>query len=85
MFANFFQSFIPKVSAQEEELVDPQQELREKCSAEPAAANLLAQYQECNDRVNAKTKTTETCAQELYDFIHVLDGCVTKSLFKKLK
>lgn len=89
-FFNFFKSLIPTVKAQEEELVDPQQELRvsqkaieetrfsqdsrefqEKCSTESHAAHLFERYQECNNRVNAKSKTTETCTEELFDYLHV--------------
>lgn len=89
-FFNFFKSLIPTVKAQEEELVDPQQELRvslkadsstrfsqnssefqEKCATESHAAHLLERYQECNNRVNSKSKTTETCTEELFDYLHV--------------
>jgi len=85
MAFNFFKSIFPSVKAQEEEMVDPQQELREKCSKEPHAAHLLERYQECNNRVNSRSKTTETCTEELFDYIHALDHCVTKTLFSRLK
>ncbi|XP_045771139.1 cytochrome b-c1 complex subunit 6, mitochondrial-like isoform X2 [Maniola jurtina] len=71
--------------AEEEELVDPQAELREVCSQKPDAQNLWAKYQECNDRVNSRSNTAETCEEELIDYIHVLDKCVNKDLFKRLK
>lgn len=89
-FFNFFKSLIPTVKAQEEELVDPQQELRvsseavfqtrfsqdscdfqEKCATDHHAAHLFERYQECNNRVNSKSKTTETCTEELFDYLHV--------------
>lgn len=70
----------------EEELVCPQENLREKCrSQESRIAELLQRYNDCNVRVNAKTKTAETCEEEMFDYIHALDECVAKTLWKKLK
>lgn len=40
---------------------------------------------ECNDRVNSRSKTTETCAEELVDYVSELDHCVSHHLFSKLK
>jgi len=85
MAFNFFKSLLPTVKAQEEELVDPQAELREKCSKESHAAHLMERYQTCNNRVNSRSKTTETCQEELFDYLHALDHCVVKSLFPRLK
>ncbi|XP_047998934.1 cytochrome b-c1 complex subunit 6, mitochondrial-like [Leguminivora glycinivorella] len=82
------EKIIPVVKAdegEEEEMVDPQKELRETCSQKPDAQNLWGKYQECTDRVSSRSKTTETCEEELIDYLHVLDKCVTKDLFKRLK
>ncbi|XP_026314257.1 cytochrome b-c1 complex subunit 6, mitochondrial-like [Hyposmocoma kahamanoa] len=78
---------IPAVKAEEEEeeLVDPQDELREQCAETPQCQTLWAKYQECNDRVNSRKNTTENCQEELIDYLHVLDKCVYKDLFKRLK
>ncbi|GAB0092594.1 Cytochrome b-c1 complex subunit 6 [Sergentomyia squamirostris] len=77
---------LPRVHAQEEEeLVDPQTVLREKCHQGPKVEALYAKYQECNDRVNSRSKTTEICQEELFDYLHELDHCVTHTLFSKLK
>lgn len=70
---------------EDEELVDPQEVLREECREQPKVESLLGRYNDCNDRVNAKTQTTETCEEELFDYIHALDVCVSKTLFSKLK
>ncbi|XP_037922174.1 cytochrome b-c1 complex subunit 6, mitochondrial [Hermetia illucens] len=82
-------SLIPTVKAQEEEeeqeLVDPQTELREKCNEHGHIKEHFAKYQECNDRVNGRSKTTETCVEELFDYLHELDHCVAKTLWSKLK
>ncbi|KAJ8978796.1 hypothetical protein NQ317_015521 [Molorchus minor] len=87
----FFDKFFPKlptVKAQEEaeeDLVDPQQVLRDSCRDTDHCKHLADKYQECNDRVNSKSRTTETCVEELFDLLHAIDHCVTKDLFSKLK
>ncbi|KAG5674002.1 hypothetical protein PVAND_003995 [Polypedilum vanderplanki] len=85
MAANFFRSLFPRVKAEEEELVDPQTELRAKCAEDHHTAQLFARYQQCNDRVNSRTKTAETCTEELFDYLHHLDHCVAKTLMSRLK
>lgn len=35
---------------------------------------------ECTERVNSKSNTTETCVQELFDFLHCVDHCVSVGL-----
>ncbi|XP_055701162.1 cytochrome b-c1 complex subunit 6, mitochondrial-like [Phlebotomus papatasi] len=87
-FGKILQNFqlLPKVHAQDEEdLVDPHTVLREKCGQLPKVESLYAKYQECNDRVNSRTKTTENCQEELFDYLHELDHCVSQTLFSKLK
>lgn len=71
---------------EEEEMVCPQEQLREQCRAnDHHVTGLLEKYNACNERVSAKTKTNETCEEELFDYIHALDHCVAKTLWKKLK
>ncbi|XP_064606937.1 cytochrome b-c1 complex subunit 6, mitochondrial-like [Liolophura sinensis] len=70
---------------EEEELEDPQDTLKEECREKAECQKLRAVLEECNDRVNSKSKTSETCDQELYDFVHCVDHCVAKSLFSRLK
>lgn len=80
---------LPVVKAEdepeEEELVDPQQTLRDSCNEEKKIQALREKYDTCNDRVNSRSKTTETCVEELFDYLHEVDHCVTKTLFSKLK
>lgn len=90
MWFEKFTQIVPKIKAQENEekeevTTDPQQDLRDKCNEEEHCKKLHEKYLECNDRVNAKTKTTENCAEELFDWLHAIDHCVTKDLFSKLK
>ncbi|KAG4069860.1 hypothetical protein HA402_009567 [Bradysia odoriphaga] len=71
---------------EEEEMVCPQEKLREVCrTKDHHVSELLEKYNACNERVNAKTKTSETCEEELFDYIHALDHCVSKTLWSKLK
>ncbi|KAM7362752.1 ubiquinol-cytochrome c reductase 11 kDa subunit [Cochliomyia hominivorax] len=87
-FRNFLSGLIsmPVVRADDdEELVDPQTTLREQCKAKGNIEALYNKYQACNDRVNSRTKTTETCIEELFDYVTELDHCVAHSLFSKLK
>ncbi|OWR54963.1 cytochrome b-c1 complex subunit 6, mitochondrial [Danaus plexippus] len=82
------EKLIPVVKAdeeEEEELVDPQQALRDECSQKQEAQSFWTKYQECNNRVNSKSNTAETCEEELIDYVHALDKCVNKDLFKRLK
>ncbi|XP_046920098.1 testis-specific serine/threonine-protein kinase 4 [Dermatophagoides farinae] len=77
---------IPKVHAEEEEeeeLVDPMNVLRERCTTEHCQS-LKDKYEACNDRVNSKSATAENCFEEIVDFLHCVDHCVAPKLFSKL-
>ncbi|XP_020799191.1 cytochrome b-c1 complex subunit 6, mitochondrial-like [Drosophila serrata] len=77
---------LPLVKADDEdELVDPQETLRDKCREKKHIESLFNKYQKCNDRVNGKSNTTETCIEELFDYVAELDHCVAHTLFSKLK
>ncbi|KAH8032385.1 hypothetical protein HPB51_024514 [Rhipicephalus microplus] len=76
---------VVKAADEEEELVDPLDTLREKCRAEAKCAGFGEKLQECNDRVNSRSQTLETCTEELFDFLHCVDHCASKDIFKHLK
>lgn len=59
--------------------------VQDRCKEDKHAIELAEKYQACNDRVNSRSKTTETCAEELFDLMHAIDHCVAKDLFSKLK
>lgn len=61
-FVCAMQQLMPVVRAEEEEeeLVDPQQTLREQC-VEHHCDRYKVRLDTCNDRVNSRSKTTETC------------------------
>ena len=62
---------------EEEDPVDPQEVLREKCGATPKCMPYQEKLDTCNERVSSRTKTAETCTEELFDFIHCMDNCVS--------
>ena len=66
---------------EEVEAVDPAEELREKCAAGSKCAPLWTEFEKCEERVNSRTNTEETCVQELFDFLKCQDKCVS-ILFK---
>lgn len=59
--------------------MDHQDVLKEKCSELPKCSKFRDELDTCTDRVTSKTKTTETCIQELFDFVHCVDHCVSAS------
>lgn len=58
---------------------------QEQCGKRPKIAGFYEKLQTCNDRVNSRTKTEETCAEELFDYMDALNDCVAETLFSKLK
>ncbi len=82
---------VPKVKAEEEDeeeeedVVDPAEAVKESCAATDKCSKYKARLDECNDRVNSKNATTETCFEEVLDFVHCVDHCAADKVFPKLK
>merc|ERR1711936_595215 len=68
----------------EEDLIDPATAIKEAC-AENMCTSYKAKLDECEERVKSKTKTTETCFEEILDFYHCVDHCAAKDIFKHVK
>ncbi|GMR36160.1 hypothetical protein PMAYCL1PPCAC_06355, partial [Pristionchus mayeri] len=66
-----------------EEGVDQLSQWRERCADH--VADLKQLLDDCNDRVNSRTNTEETCHQEMCDYIHHLDECAMPKAFASLK
>ncbi|PIK55786.1 putative cytochrome b-c1 complex subunit 6, mitochondrial [Apostichopus japonicus] len=67
----------------EEDLVDPRDELVEKCGEH--CEKIKAELDACTERVTNKPGTEEMCTQELFDFLHCVDHCTgpkTLALYK---
>merc|ERR1712130_418619 len=69
---------------EEEDLVDPAEAIKENCGTSHCSA-LKARLDECEERVRSKTKTTETCFEEILDFYHCVDHCAASEIFKHVK
>lgn len=65
----------------EEDPVDPLDEIKENCADQASCAKLKMEFESCNDRVNSRSQTEETCVQELFDFLHCQDNCVSWVIF----
>merc|ERR1719400_657625 len=89
------EKLIPKLKAEEDEeeeeeeedeedLIDPATEIKEKCAEDHCAA-YKAKLDECNDRVLSKSKTSETCFEEILDFYHCVDHCAAPQIFQHVK
>ena len=50
--------------------------MKEECGNTAQCSKYHEELEVCNDRVNGKQNTTETCTQELFDFLHCTDYCV---------
>ncbi|KHJ92119.1 Ubiquinol-cytochrome C reductase hinge protein [Oesophagostomum dentatum] len=66
-----------------EEGVDQLEQWRARCAKK--FPELKAQLDECNDRVNSRKQTEETCVQELWDFVEQVDKCAVRKAFLTLK
>ena len=51
--------------------------MRESCAEKGECAKLFQELESCNQRVSSKSKTEETCVQELFDFLECRDKCVS--------
>ena len=63
---------------------DPQVGIREECGKSGHCQSLRTELDTCTDRVNSRENTAETCTQELYDFMHCVDHCVSPPLAQLL-
>ena len=57
--------------------------MKELCGEDHACERFQHRLQECNNRVNSKAWTKETCNEELLEFLHCVDECV-RELIKKI-
>ena len=51
--------------------------IREECEKKPEAVTYFSKFEECTNRVESRSQTEETCAEELYDYVHKVDHCVS--------
>merc|ERR1711963_155414 len=70
---------------EEEDTVDPHDTAKERCQERADCISLKDKLDECNTRVEGKTRTSETYVEEIIDWLHCVDECAAKNLFTKLK
>ena len=58
-------------------MVDPQDELKEQCAETMKCSKFRNVLDECNERVSSKSNTSQICVEELIDFVHCVDHCVS--------
>lgn len=56
---------------------DPLETVRAKCEQSEHCAHLKERLEACEARVNSRSHTEEECTEELFDFLHARDHCVS--------
>ncbi|KAH7966883.1 hypothetical protein HPB49_023746 [Dermacentor silvarum] len=74
-----------EAASSDEGLVDPLDTLRAECRAKDKCVAYNQKLDECNARVRSRSQTLESCTEELFDFLHCVDHCASKDVFKHLK
>eukprot|EP01135_Chromosphaera_perkinsii_P009984 Nk52_evm19s1992 gene=Nk52_evmTU19s1992 len=75
-----FENKDPVEEVEEEEEEDPEDhmpEVMENCGESHHCIGLKEELARCTERVEGKPGTAETCEQELIDFLHCVDHCVS--------
>ena len=57
---------------------DPHETAKERCQERSECVSLKDKLDECNTRVEGKTRTSETCVEEIIDWLHCVDECVSR-------
>ncbi|XP_037625377.1 cytochrome b-c1 complex subunit 6, mitochondrial isoform X2 [Sebastes umbrosus] len=70
---------------EEEDLVDPLESMRQKCEETEHCVHTRERLENCETRVGSRSATTEECTEELFDFLHARDHCVSHKLFHSVK
>lgn len=56
---------------------DPLETVREKCEQTEHCVHTRERLEACETRVGSRSETTEDCTEELFDFLHARDHCVS--------
>ncbi|XP_026201436.1 cytochrome b-c1 complex subunit 6, mitochondrial isoform X1 [Anabas testudineus] len=70
---------------EEQEMVDPLEEVRQKCEEIEHCVHNRERLEQCETRVGSRSSTEEDCTEELFDFLHARDHCVAHKLFHSVK
>lgn len=61
-------------------LQDPIESLRQKCAETEHCIHTWERLEQCETRVGSRSSTEEDCTEELFDFLHARDHCVSVPL-----
>lgn len=61
-------------------LQDPIESLRQKCAETEHCIHTWEHLEQCETRVGSRSSTEEDCTEELFDFLHARDHCVSVPL-----
>lgn len=56
---------------------DPIEVVRQKCEEAEHCVHTRGRLEECESRVGSRSATEEDCTEELFDFLHARDHCVS--------
>ncbi|KAA8587718.1 hypothetical protein FQN60_016580 [Etheostoma spectabile] len=56
---------------------DPLEIIRAKCEQTEHCVHTKELLEKCEERVGSRSSTTEECTEELFDFLHARDHCVS--------
>lgn len=56
---------------------DPLEAVRQKCEEAEHCVHTRGRLEECESRVGSRSATEEDCTEELFDFLHARDHCVS--------
>uniref|UniRef100_A0AAQ4RB69 Ubiquinol-cytochrome C reductase hinge domain-containing protein n=1 Tax=Gasterosteus aculeatus aculeatus TaxID=481459 RepID=A0AAQ4RB69_GASAC len=62
---------------EEEDMVDPMETMRQKCEETEHCVHTRERLEHCESRVGSRSSTAEDCTEELFDFLHARDHCVS--------
>uniref|UniRef100_A0A667Y530 Ubiquinol-cytochrome C reductase hinge domain-containing protein n=1 Tax=Myripristis murdjan TaxID=586833 RepID=A0A667Y530_9TELE len=64
---------------------DPLETIRAKCEQTEHCVHYKERLEICEARVGSRSSTEEDCTEELFDFLHARDHCVSHKLFHNVK
>lgn len=62
---------------------DPLTTLREQCEQIEKCVKARERLELCNERVSSRSQTEEQCTEELFDFLHARDHCVSAAALSR--
>lgn len=59
--------------------------MRQKCEEAEHCVHARERMEECETRVGSRSSTEEDCTEELFDFLHARDHCVSMTALTDVK